>query len=139
MVASFAGDFSNYEQIPDMNATLTIEGVDEPTWPPQPLPPTPSTVAQPVPIDFVALASGDGSKWIISVTDAVENCWYSLFETNSLVGGFKIEGIEPVTRRRAAASDVPTMVFERPRTDENVFWRVNAAAEDAHTYPDDEY
>ena len=138
VVAYFTGDSENYEPIDDRNATLTIENGDEPT-PPGDDPPEPTPPATPVPIDFSALASSDGTKWIISVTDAVAKCWYSLYETDSLVGGFKIDGMDPISRRRASDDDVPKMVFERPRTGEQLFWRVKAESEDMYTYPDDEY
>ena len=66
------------------------------------------------------------------MTDAVEKCWYSLYETNSLTGGFAIDGLEPVMRRQAASGDVPSIVFERTTDGSQVFWKVVAEPEDAH-------
>lgn len=137
--AHFSGDEANYFPISDKTATLTILENEEPT-PPEEDPPEPSSSAKAVPIDFSVLESNDGTKWRISVTDVVEKCWYSLYETDSLSGGFNIDGMDPVLRRRATKeeADVKTIVFERPRTEEQRFWRVKAEDENKHTWPDDE-
>ncbi len=124
VIARFTGD-DNYEPIPDMTATLTIEA-DEPQ------PPGPDDdPAQPVDVAFSAI-SQDGTTWALTVTTIVEKCWYSLFETNSLSGGFVIDEAEPVERRQATADDVPGMKFERPHNGAALFWRVVAEPEDAH-------
>lgn len=137
--AHFTGDESNYFPIPDKKATLTILENEEPT-PPEEDPPGPSPSAKAVQIDFSVLKSDDGKYWKISVTDVVEKCWYSLYETNSLAGGFKIDGVDPVSRRQATKdeAEVKTIVFERLRTGEQLFWRVKAEDENKHTWPDDE-
>ena len=128
--AKFAGDSANYMKIPDKTAKLTIVASDEPVPPPDD-PPGP-TPAQPAPVAFAAVAGVDGTTWTLTVTDAVEKCWYSLYETNSLTGGFAIDGFEPVARRQAAAGDVPSIVFERTTDGSQVFWKVVAEPEDAH-------
>ncbi|MBR2837737.1 MAG: C10 family peptidase [Kiritimatiellae bacterium] len=122
--ATFSGDSKNYKSIPDMTATLTIVGSDPPT---PPVPPE----AKPVPIAFTAV-SVDGAEWTLSVTTAVEKCWYSLYEAVSLDGGFSIDGLEPVERRQATSADVPTMIFTRPNGGTQLFWKVLAEPEKAH-------
>ncbi|MBO7684691.1 MAG: C10 family peptidase, partial [Kiritimatiellae bacterium] len=128
--ASFTGDSANYMAIPDKTAKLTIVAGESPEPPPDD-PPGPSPV-QPVPVAFSAVVGSDGTTWTLTVTDAVEKCWYSLYETNSLTGGFVIDGLEPVARRQAAAGDVPSIVFERTTDGTQVFWKVVAEPEDAH-------
>lgn len=128
--ASFAGDSANYMTIPDKTAKLTIVAAEEPVPPPDD-PPGPEP-AQPVPVAFAAIAGADGTTWTLTVTDAVEKCWYSLYETNSLTGGFATDGLEPVARRQAASGDVPSIVFERMTDGSQVFWKVVAEPEDAH-------
>ena len=124
---SFLGDEANYEDISDMEATLTILPVEEPA-PPEPGPgPTP---AQPLPVAFSAISEADGT-WTLSVTTAVEKCWYSLYATNSLSGGFGIDGVDPVEVRQATADDVPTMIFTRPSSGSELFWKAIAEPEDA--------
>ena len=121
--AIFSGDAVNYYDIPGMTATLTIVSTD---------PPPPVDPAQPTPIAFTAIAGADGT-WIISLTAAVERCWYTLYETNSLTGGFDIGNAGFAERRQAGAGDVPTMTFTRPAGGPQLFWKVVAEPEDAHT------
>ena len=127
VTASFEGDYANYEEISDMTATLKIEAPVEPT-PPGDDPPSP---AQPKPIAFTAVAAADGS-WTVSLTTAVERCWYTLYETDSLAGGFSPESATAVECRQATAADVPTMTFTIPAGAAQRFWRVVAEPEDAH-------
>lgn len=63
-----------------------------------PPPPTEDVVewADPDPIAFSAVFVKDG-MWTIKFTNAVEWCNYSIYATNSLTGGFVIDGVEPVT------------------------------------------
>ena len=86
---------------------------------------------QPLPVAFTAVA-GDSGTWTLTITTAVEKCWYSLYETNSLSGGFKIDGVDPVTNRQATAGDVPAMSFERPANGSQLFWRIVAEPSDAY-------
>lgn len=123
-VASFSGDADNYEPIDDMTATLTIVAIDEPT------PPSGEDPAQPLPVAFTAILD-DGGNWTLSLETAVEKCWYFLYETNSISGGFDIEDVGPVEVRQATSADVPTMTFERPSSGEQLFWKVVAEPEDA--------
>ena len=129
VTASFSGDAANYEAIADMTATLTILAQAEPT-PPSPEPP-PTPPAQPLPVEFTAISEADGT-WTLSVTTTVEKCWYSLYATNSLSGGFEIDGVAPAELRQAAAADVPEMIFTRPSDGSALFWKVVAEPEDAH-------
>ena len=84
--------------------------------------------AEPLPIAFTAIAGQDG-KWTLTVTTTVAKCWYSLYETNSLAGGFLIDDVAPVTNRQADAS---VMTFERPSGGQQLFWRIRAEPENAH-------
>jgi len=93
--------------------------------------PSPEPPVEPLPVAFTAVAGASGT-WTLTITTAVETCWYSLYETNSLSGGFKIDGIEPVTNRQATAGDVPAMSFERPATGSQLFWKVLAEPSNAH-------
>ena len=95
-----------------------------------PGPPSPETV-EPLPVAFTAVADGSGT-WTLTITTAVEKCWYSLYETNSLSGGFKIDDVSPVELRQATADDAPTMSFERPENGSQLFWKVRAEPSDAH-------
>ena len=127
--ASFTGDSANYMQIADKTATLTIVPAEAPIPPPD----DPGTGATPVDIAFTAATLGtDGVTWTVSITTAVEKCWYSLYETNSLSGGFSVDGVEPVERRQAVAGDVPKMTFERTGDGSQLFWKVIAEPEKAH-------
>ena len=129
VTASFAGDYANYEEIPDMTATLKILAPEEPTPPGD----DPQSPAQPKPIAFTAVVKGDGS-WTVSLTTAVEKCWYSLYETNSISGGFSPSAGDTsfIQRRQATAADVPTMTFTISADEAQRFWRVVAEPEDAH-------
>ena len=84
-----------------------------------------SSSPEPLPVAFTAVADGSGT-WTLTITTAVEKCWYSLYETNSLAGGFEIDGIEPVTNRQATADG--EMTFERPANGPQLFWKVRAEA-----------
>ena len=127
--ASFTGDSANYMQIADKTATLTIVPAEDPIPPPD----DPGTGAKPVGIAFTAATlGGDGVTWSVSITTAVEKCWYSLYETNSLSGGFPVDGVEPVERRQAGSGDVPKMTFERTGDGSQLFWKVIAEPEKAH-------
>ena len=127
--ASFTGDSANYMAIPNKTATLTIVAVDDPVPPPD----DPGAGATPVGIAFTSATLGaDGATWTVSITTAVEKCWYSLYETNSLSGGFSVDGVEPVERRQAVADDVPKMTFERTGDGSQLFWKVIAEPEKAH-------
>lgn len=85
--------------------------------------------ARPQPVEFTAISEAGGT-WALVVTTAVEKCWYSLYETNSLSGGFEIDGVDPVTIRQATADG--EMTFERPANGSQLFWKVRAEPEDAH-------
>ena len=93
-----------------------------------PQPPSPAPV-DPLPVAFTAVAGADGT-WTLTITTAVEKCWYSLYETNSLSGGFKIDDVEPVTNCQATADG--DMTFERPANGPQLFWRVRAEPSNAH-------
>ncbi len=85
--------------------------------------------AQPLPVEFAAISEVNG-MWTLVITTAVKKCWYSLYETDSLSGGFEIDGLEPVLSRQATANG--EMTFERPANGPQLFWKVRAEPEDAH-------
>lgn len=53
--------------------------------------------ATPLPVVFTYVGMEDDGFWTIRFTNAVQWCHYSLYSTNSLSGGFAIDGVEPVT------------------------------------------
>ena len=87
--------------------------------------------SQPTPVAFTAVAGANGT-WTISFTTAVERCWYTLYETNSLTGGFDIGNAGIAERRQAGAGDVPTMIFIRASSAPQLFWKVVAEPAEAH-------
>lgn len=124
----------------DVDASLAAAAVDSPAglvWtdaPPGPPPPPtpPGGGAEPLPIAFSAIAgNADGTEWTLAVTTVVENCWYSLYETNSVADGFSVYGQEPVVRRQAGSGDVPAMTFTRPANGSQLFWKVVAEPENS--------
>jgi hypothetical protein len=68
-------------------------------------------------------ASGD---WNITLTNLVRGCWYSLYATNSLAGGFAVgEGVcEPVTNFQAEADG--EFIFKVQGQDGAMFWKAVA-------------
>ena len=103
--AIFSGDYDNYEEIPDMKATLTLtrpsaaydpnEGKDASGGddsgdddPPQ--------TATPTPIAFQSItkvSEADGkTTWQLVVTNRVPWCWYRLLSTDDLTKGFTTTG-----------------------------------------------
>lgn len=124
------GTLAVVENNPNYTIDSFVTGVfrillEEPQTPPDDDP------AQPVGVAFTSVSKTDG-MWTVTFTTAVEKCWYSLYATNSLSGGFGIKGVDPVERRQAGAEDVPTMKFERPYDGTMLFWRIVAEPEDAH-------
>ena len=129
----FDYDADNYDLIASgpLPIEVTLNIVKDPQEYPDPGP-TPEPV-QPLPIAFASIANDQAAHtWTVAFTQAVATCWYSLYETNSLVGGFKLEGISPVAIRQATAADVPEMTFTRPENGEHLFWKVVAEPSDAH-------
>ena len=112
----------------DGSVVLTQDGEAATYWCVGDIPPkTPKAV--PLPIAFSALATPvEPETYVISVTAAVSKCWYSLYETNSLTGGFKTEGVQPVARKQATEDG--TITFTRPKTGESLFWKVVASPEE---------
>lgn len=122
------GDGNHNPTSVTMTATLRI--VEDPqAYPPGPTP----EPAQPLPIAFKSI-TGDlaAGTWTLVVTQIVEKCWYSLYETNSLVGGFKIEGVAPVWTKQPESGEFPEWTITRPNDGAQLFWRMVAEPEDAH-------
>lgn len=118
------GDPKNYEIATYKSAFFSILG-EAPGPEPGPTP------VDPLPVAFTAVADGSGT-WTLTITTAVEKCWYSLYETNSLSGGFKIDDVSPVELRQATEGDAPTMNFARPANGSQLFWKVRAEPSNAH-------
>ena len=123
---------ANWMLVPDPT-NLTAKLIVLPAGGGDPQPPSPEKPAQPLPIAFKSI-TGDLSAgtWTMVVTQVVEKCWYSLYETNSLVGGFKIEGVEPVWTKQPEGGEFPEWTITRPNDGTQLFWRMVAEPEDAH-------
>ena len=123
---------ANWMLVPDPT-NLTAKLIVLPASGSDPQPPQPEEPAQPLPIAFKSI-TGDLSAgtWTMVVTQVVEKCWYSLYETNSLVGGFKIEGVEPVWTKQPEGGEFPEWTITRPNDGTQLFWRMVAEPEDAH-------
>ena len=112
----------------DGSVKLTIDGEEATYWCVGEVPRT-TPKATPMPIAFFALTTPvSPDEYVISVTTAVARCWYSLYETDTLDGGFPTEGVEPVDRKQATEDG--TITFTRPKVGEALFWKVVAAPEE---------
>lgn len=137
VTATISGELPNHYLDPDpiiLTAKLIIvdpNGLYKPSEPS--VDPDPSGRAEPDPIAFKSI-TGDfaAGTWTLVVTQIVEKCWYSLYETNSLVGGFKIEGVEPVWTKQPESGEFPEWTITRPNNGAQLFWRMVAEPEDAH-------
>ena len=133
--AHFTGDYENYKEIPEKTATLTIKAVPTPIWP------TLSTFAlgsrrslatsatsQSQPLAPSEPVSANSDDLVISSVVPTAGQWFSLYETDSLSGGFNIENMEPVERKQAVMEDgVPVIRFTRQKTDSaSRYWRIVA-------------
>jgi hypothetical protein len=79
----------------------------------------------PVPIAFSALRYDSAlGEYTLVVTNLVAGCWYSLYATNSLVGGFVIdpEVTPPVTNFQAEVDGEFELVV--PQSDSSMFWKM---------------
>lgn len=86
----------------------------------------PAEMAEPEPIAFSLIQMNDDNSVVtLGITNAVKWCNYAVYGTNTLVGGFVIEGTTPVTNfqwkstEREIKLDLPT--------NGNLFWRATAA------------
>ena len=137
VTATISGELPNYCLDPDPTVWTRKLIIVDPNGlykPPKPVvDPDPSGRAEPDPIAFKSIA-GDltAGTWTLVVTQIVEKCWYSLYETNSLVGGFKIEGVEPVWTKQPESGEFPEWTITRPNNGTQLFWRMVAEPEDAH-------
>ena len=85
VTANFSGDADNFEPIPPMSATLTIDG----ETPPPPPPPGPTVVTNtPDPIAIQSISSVDADTWTLVVTNRVPYCNYRILYTDDLTKGF---------------------------------------------------
>lgn len=81
----------------------------------------------PVPIAFSAIVrNADTGVWSLTLTNLVSGCWYSLYSTNSLAGGFAVgEGVaEPVTNFQAEVDG--EFIFNVEGSGEAMFWKAVA-------------
>ena len=69
---------------------------------------------------------GATGGWELALTNLVRGCWYKLYATNSLVGGFAVgEGVcEPVTNFQAEADG--EFIFKVEDAGEAMFWKAVA-------------
>lgn len=77
--------------------------------------------ADPLPIRFTFIGCSDG-VWTLRFANAVKWCNYSLYATNSLVGGFVIDGAEPVTNFQWK-SDETEVSLQLKAAGETMFWK----------------
>lgn len=88
----------------------------------------------PTPIAFTEIVRDNEAKTCtVTFTNLVRGCWYSLYATNSLVGGFPLDAAvqTPVTNFQAEADGPFTFTFEADDT--QLFWR--ATADEGVVYP----
>ena len=105
----------------------TFTGVDGTVWGCVGEVPVYEIEVRPDPIAFKEISRDetDGS-WNLTLTNLVKGCWYSLYSTNSLAGGFLVgEGVsEPVTNFQAEADG--EFIFKAEGVGEATFWKVVA-------------
>lgn len=72
------------------------------------------------------IRDGATGGWELALTNLVRGCWYKLYATNSLVGGFAVgEGVyEPVTNFQAEADG--EFIFKVEDAGEAMFWKAVA-------------
>jgi hypothetical protein len=86
------------------------------------------TGAEPVAVAFKAIDFADG-VYSLTVTDVVAKCWYYLYATNSLSGGFTIDTASAIPQVSTNAVEDGEMVFRVPAAGEKMFWKVLARPE----------
>ena len=139
VTATISGELPNHCLDPDPTVwtreliIIDPNGLYKPSEPIVDPDPDPSGRAEPDPIAFKSITADlAAGTWTLVVTQIVEKCWYSLYETNSLVGGFKIEGVEPVWTKQPESGEFPEWTITRPNDGMQLFWRMVAEPEDAH-------
>jgi hypothetical protein len=83
-----------------------------------------SITVNPEAIAFKSIVRDDATGiWNLTLTNLVRGCWYSLYSTNSLSGGFAVgEGIaEPVTNFQAEADG--EFIFQQEAAGGSMFWK----------------
>ena len=82
---------------------------------------------EPAPIAFKSIVlDGTAGEWNLTLTNLVRGCWYKLYATNSLAGGFAVgEGVcEPVTNFQAEVDG--EFIFTVEDAGEAMFWKAVA-------------
>ena len=80
----------------------------------------------PEPIVFTKIAmNADQTEVTLAFTNAVQWCNYAIFGTNTLTGGFVIEGVAPVTNFQWQVTE-PKVELTLP-INGNLFWKATAA------------
>ena len=85
------------------------------------------TEVEPAPIAFKSIVRDETSgEWNLALTNLVRGCWYSLYATNSLAGGFAVgAGVcEPVTNFQAEVDG--EFIFNVEGTGGAMFWKAVA-------------
>ena len=82
---------------------------------------------EPTPIAFKSIVLDEAAgEWNLTLTNLVRGCWYKLYATNSLAGGFAVgEGVcEPVTNFQAEVDG--EFIFKVEDAGEAMFWKAVA-------------
>jgi hypothetical protein len=82
---------------------------------------------EPTPIAFKSIVLDEAAgEWNLTLTNLVRGCWYKLYATNSLAGGFAVgEGVcEPVTNFQAEVDG--EFIFKVEDASEAMFWKAVA-------------
>ena len=82
---------------------------------------------EPTPIAFKSIVlDAAAGEWNLTLTNLVRGCWYRLYATNSLAGGFAVgEGVsEPVTNFQAEVDG--EFIFKVEDAGEAMFWKAVA-------------
>jgi hypothetical protein len=86
------------------------------------------TGAEPLPIAFTSI-SRDGDFYTLKISDAVAKCWYYLYSTNSISGGFRIDGGANTPSAAVNAAEDGELTFKVPASGDSMFWKVLARPE----------
>ena len=85
------------------------------------------TEVEPTPIAFKSIVlDATAGEWNLTLTNLVRGCWYKLYSTNSLAGGFAVGGgvSEPVTNFQAEVDG--EFIFKVEDSGEAMFWKAVA-------------
>jgi hypothetical protein len=75
------------------------------------------------------IACGIRAAAMLKISDAVAKCWYYLYSTNSISGGFRIDGGANTPSAAVNAAEDGELTFKVPASGESMFWKVLARPE----------